>query len=348
MLYAAGFVRDDPRPNEDAFMSILYHLLRPLLFRVEPERAHRIAMSLYGMRARLGRAPTRTTPTLTVGSLRVPNHVGLAAGFDKNGVYIDLAAHMGFGFIEIGTITPRPQPGNPQPRIFRYPEHGALVNRMGFPNDGVEAISQRVERSRSNAIKGANISKNFDTPLAAALDDFVTCYRRVRRWADYVVINVSSPNTPGLRDLQSAEFLATVADAFHADGGDREIPLLLKVSPDLTEGQMNELANFVRHSSVAGVIATNTTVDRSEHNAIFQEAGGISGTPVFERAVRTVAYLRERIGREKLLIGCGGIMSAADAIRMRTAGADLVQIYTGLIYRGPQLVHEIATALREP
>jgi len=327
-----------------------YELLRPLLFCIEPERAHRVAMSLYGWRSRFAPRREQQESAVTVGPLRFKNRLGLAAGFDKNGAYIDLAAHMGFGFVEIGTMTPRPQAGNPRPRIFRYPEAKALVNRMGFPNDGVDAISTRAERSVSALTKGANISKNFDTPLSSAIEDFVTCFRRARRWADYIVINVSSPNTPGLRELQSAEFLAQVCSAFRKEelefpiAGLRAQPLLLKISPDLTELQLQEIADFVKGSHLAGVIATNTTNDREGGNAQFTETGGVSGAPLFTRSLSYVRYLRHRLGPDALIIGCGGIMSAENASQMRDAGADVLQIYTGLIYRGPKLVKEIVAA----
>jgi dihydroorotate dehydrogenase len=287
--------------------------------------------------------------------LEFPNPVGLAAGLDKDAAYIDALAALGFGFIEVGTVTPRPQPGNPRPRIFRLPQANALINRFGFNNVGVEALLENVARARWRGILGINIGKNFDTPLENAAEDYVHCLERVYTAASYVTINISSPNTKGLRGLQEkAELDALLGKiaacrARLADTHGKRVPLVLKVAPDLEGPQIADIAGAVRTHRIDAVIATNTTLSREgveglPHGA---EQGGLSGAPVKARATAVLAALARELGGEVPLIGAGGILCGADAVEKFEAGASMVQLYTGLIYRGPGLVAECAAALRK-
>ena len=266
--------------------------------------------------------------------LRFANRVGLAAGFDKNASAIDGLGSLGFGFIEIGTVTPRPQPGQPRPRLFRLPTAEALVNRLGFPNDGAEKVAARLRHRTYRGIVGVNIGKNATTPLERAIDDYVSCLRTMRSVADYVVVNVSSPNTAGLRSLQARELLEPLLTGLLAERGDRA--LLLKVSPDLSAPELQDVAALIKQLPLDGIVATNTTLTQK---------GGLSGRPLQPLAVRTVAALRAQLGQDFPIIGVGGIDSASAARAMRAAGADLIQIYTGLIYRGPALVSQCIRAL---
>jgi len=298
-------------------------------------------------------SPIRADPVKILG-LEFPNPVGLAAGLDKNGEFIDALAGLGFGFIEVGTVTPRAQPGNPRPRLFRLPKAQALINRFGFNNDGAERFLENVGAARYCGILGINIGKNADTPIERATDDYVACLRAVYVHASYVTVNISSPNTKNLRHLQDNNeldgLLARLASerAQLEDQHSRRVPLVVKIAPDLVEEQVKAIADALIRHGMDGVIATNTTVDRSavaglRHGA---EGGGLSGRPVLDASNRIIRILRKELGEDLPVIGVGGIMSGADARAKIEAGARLVQLYTGLIYRGPSLVNECAQALR--
>lgn len=285
--------------------------------------------------------------------LDFPNRVGLAAGFDKNAADIDALGRLGFGFIEVGTVTPRPQPGNPRPNLFRLVEDEALVNRLGFNNEGAVAAVRRLEARRYGGVCGVNIGKNFDTPLADSVQDYVSCLRTVYAVADYVTVNISSPNTPGLRGLQEPESLRpllsellSIREQLQSIHGKR-VPVLVKLSPDLSDEDLLEVAHELVELRVDGIVATNTTVTRPatlrSRNA--GEAGGLSGRPLHARSVAVVRALREMTGPAFPLLGVGGIVSAEHGARTRAAGADLLQLYTGLIYRGPALIAEVLEAL---
>ncbi len=333
-------------------MPSLYPLIRPLLFSLSPDIAHRVATgSLRVLSALRGfEAPERINGAAgEYFGLRFPNRIGLAAGFDKSGRYVDDLAQLGFGFIEVGTVTPRPQPGNPPPNLFRLMEDGALINRMGFNNDGVEATVRRLEKRRYRGVCGVNIGKNFDTPLERAPSDYLTCLRAVYATADYVTVNVSSPNTPGLRDLQGEEALEELIteltrerEKLVGEHGKR-VPLLVKIAPDLDVEGVQSISRVLLRSGVDGVIATNTTVSRpatlrSRHA---REAGGLSGAPLHDASVNVIGMLRAQLGVAFPIIGVGGISSVEAARETRAAGADLIQLYTGLIYAGPALVADL-------
>jgi dihydroorotate dehydrogenase len=337
---------------------MIYELARPLLFALDPERSHRLTLGLIGAAQAFGlanlaahRVPAR--PVRVMG-LDFPNPVGLAAGLDKNAEHIDALAALGFGFIEVGTVTPRPQPGNPRPRLFRLPEAGALINRFGFNNVGLDAFLANVARARWRGVLGINIGKNFDTPLERAADDYQACLERVYPVASYVTVNVSSPNTRGLRALQEdaalEELLSRLAQARErlADRHGKRVPLALKVSPDLDDSQLRGIAASVRRHRFDAVIATNTSVAREGVEGLphAEETGGLSGAPIRARATQALATLARELKSEIPLIGVGGIMSGPDAAEKFTRGASLVQLYTGLVYRGPALIAECASACR--
>jgi len=325
-----------------------YALARPLLFSLDPETAHHAALALSRLAWR-ARPPER--PVTAMG-IHFPNPVGLAAGLDKDAAYIDGLSRLGFGFIEVGTVTPRAQPGNPRPRLFRLNEQKAIINRFGFNNVGVDAFLANVASARWRGILGINIGKNFDTPVERAADDYAFCLEKVYGAASYVTVNVSSPNTKGLRELQHERQLDELLDRLSharerlARSYGRRVPLALKVAPDLDAGQIQAIADAVLRHGVDGVIATNTSVSREgvERSAHAGEAGGLSGAPILERSTRVLASFRERLAGKVALIGAGGILSGEDARRKVDAGAELVQLYTGLIYRGPALVRECVSA----
>ncbi len=342
-------------------MSFLpYGLARPLLFGLDPEAAHDLTLSTL---ARIQHTPLicsvarpRVDDPITVAGLRFPNRLGLAAGLDKNGRCIDGLGAMGFGFIEVGTVTPRPQPGNPKPRMFRLPQAQALINRLGFNNEGLAAFIDNVKRARfreRGGVLGLNIGKNAATPIERAADDYLACLDGVYPHADYVTINISSPNTRNLRELQSDraldDLLAAVRehDDLLARRHGRRVPLFVKIAPDLDDSQIDLIAATVRRCGMAGVVATNTTVSREavRHLRHGEETGGLSGAPVFEPSNHVIARLRTALGPDVPIIGVGGVMSGVDAAAKVAAGADLVQIYTGFIYRGPVLVTEAARAI---
>jgi dihydroorotate dehydrogenase len=339
---------------------MLYRAVRPLLFAFDPERAHGLSLKSLDVLARLGAASLAATPAprvpVRVMGLDFPNPVGLAAGLDKNGEHIDGLAALGFGFIEIGAVTPRAQPGNAGPRLFRLPEAAALINRLGFNNDGVEALTENVRRSRYRGILGVNIGRNFDTPNERAADDYVACLRKVHSLASFVTANVSSPNTKDLRALQRPDELDALLAALAAERErlakqhGRRVPLAVKVAPDLDESAIEAIADRVAARGIDAVIATNTTVSREGvgHLPASREPGGLSGAPLRALATAVVAKLRRALPASVAIIGVGGIASAADAREKLDAGANLVQLYTALVYRGPGLVGEIVRGLASP
>ena len=330
----------------------LYALARPLLFSLDPETSHHLTLRLSGL-AGFAFPKVPSCPVRALG-LEFPNPVGLAAGLDKNAEYIDALAKLGFGFIEVGTVTPRPQAGNPKPRLFRLPQAQALVNRFGFNNVGVDAFMQNVARARWRGILGINIGKNADTPSERAVDDYETCLEKVCSQASYVTINISSPNTRGLRDLQRHEQVENLLTRLSskrerlASRHGRRIPLLLKVSPDLEKEDVAAIAQAVRRHGIEGVIATNTSVSRAGVDGLphAEEAGGLSGAPIRDRATGVLRMFADALRGEATLVGAGGILAASDAGEKIAAGASLVQLYTGLIYRGPDLVYECVSAFR--
>jgi dihydroorotate dehydrogenase len=341
-------------------MHKLYPLARHVLFALDPETAHEVTFASLDRAAALGLAqafaPRLPATPISVMGITFPNRVGLAAGLDKNARHLAGLATLGFGFLEAGTVTPRPQPGNPKPRMFRIPEAQALLNRLGFNNDGVEAFVTNVSRTRYRGILGINIGKNFDTPNEQAADDYVACLRAVYAHAHYVTVNISSPNTKDLRDLQAEEALAALLarlkreQAALAQAHGRHVPLAVKIAPDLTDAGVGDVARLLVRHRIEGVIATNTTIARDAVAGMphAEEAGGLSGTPVRERSTAVVRLLARALDGALPIIGVGGIMSGEDAREKIAAGASLVQLYTGLIYRGPGLVAECVRALARP
>ncbi|HEY0233143.1 MAG TPA: quinone-dependent dihydroorotate dehydrogenase [Dokdonella sp.] len=336
----------------------MYALARPFLFCLDAERAHDLGLASIEAAYRSGLHPLlavkpRPLPTDAFG-LTFDNPVGLAAGLDKNGAHVDALAALGFGFIEVGTTTPRAQTGNPKPRMFRLPEHQAVINRLGFNNGGVDALVRNVERAKYSGVLGINIGKNKDTPNERAIDDYLHCLERVYARASYITVNISSPNTQGLRDLQEEEtlrrFVGTLREAqerLAAQHGRRK-PMLLKIAPDLTEAELDGIAEVLLEARIDGLICTNTTIDRSAiaGHRLAGEAGGLSGKPAFAKSTAVLRGMRRRLGTQIALIGVGGIGEGSDAVAKIDAGATLVQFYTGMIYRGPRLIGECVQALR--
>ncbi len=325
----------------------VYSALRPILFALPPETAHHVAMSL--LRAAppwLARQIAGSTITQSISLFGVDfrNRVGLAAGFDKNGVALPAWEALGFGFAEIGTVTAKAQPGNPKPRIFRLPEKQALINRLGFNNDGADVVARRLERLRRSgrwpAIPiGINIGKSKSTPLAEAFEDYRYSFRRLHSHADYIVLNVSSPNTPGLRSLQAGDSLGGLLHAIQNDNAARK-PIMVKIAPDVSPSQLVEIITTCEEGGAAGLIATNTTLDHSSIAVAKDEEGGLSGAPLREKST---SLIRDIAAQTKLpIIGCGGIFDQASAQEKVEAGAGLLQVYTGFVYRGPALIREIA------
>ena len=335
----------------------MYGLIRPLLFRLDAERSHHLTLDSLQAASKLGLTKLLPQPPACrrrrVMGLDFPNPVGLAAGLDKNGAYIDALAALGFGFIEVGTVTPRPQPGNPQPRLFRIPAAQGIVNRFGFNNDGVDTLVEHVKNARYGGILGINIGKNFDTPNERAVEDYLICLRKVYAHASYVTVNISSPNTKNLRQLQEKDalqaLLATLKaeQARLADMHGHYVPVALKIAPDLVAEQVAEIAELLVQNRIDGVIATNTTLSRDGVEGLpnAAEAGGLSGMPVREKSTMVIRQLHAALGDEIPVIGVGGILSGADAEEKMQAGASLVQVYSGLIYRGPALVRDICRTL---
>ncbi len=334
----------------------MYPLIRPLLFRLDPETAHGAALGLARLAGPLGliawmRGRIPALPRRVMG-IDFPNPVGLAAGFDKDGKYLTTLARMGFGFIELGTVTPRPQPGNPRPRLFRIPQAQALINRMGFNNAGAAALATRLRSSGYRGVVGINIGKNRDTPPERAADDYAAALDAVYGVADYVAVNVSSPNTPGLRSLQEVANLRTIVHRLQAErrrlaaAYERHVPLVVKIAPDWEPGQLEPVVEQLLEQQVDGIAATNTTVARPGLEGVpaAAEAGGLSGRPLKPAAEEVLRTLVRQCRGKTALIGVGGICTGDDARERLEAGADLIQLYTGLVYRGPRLVGEAVRA----
>lgn len=341
---------------------LAYALARPFLFALDPETAHHFTLAALKRASALGFAKTIAHPQVdsrTAMGITFPNPVGLAAGLDKDGAYIDGLASLGFGFIEVGTVTPRAQAGNPRPRMFRLPQAQAIINRMGFNNGGVDAFVANVQASKfyqnKEGVLGLNIGKNADTPIERAVDDYLLCLQKVYPYASYVTLNISSPNTKNLRQLQGASELDALLSQLKeaqqrlADRHGRYVPIALKIAPDIDNEQIKTIAGALTRHKMDAVIATNTTIARDAVQRLSHaaEAGGLSGAPVFELSNRVIRALKTELGDALAIIGVGGILSGADAQAKIDAGASLVQLYTGLVYRGPALVRECAAALRK-
>lgn len=332
-------------------------LLRPLLFKLDPEKVHYLTTDALQTVYKLPFAKSISNSMFQVQNpklerelfgLKFPNPVGLAAGFDKDAKLIDELANLGFGFVEIGTLTPKGQEGNPKPRLFRLPEDQAIINRMGFNNEGVDAAVARLRNRKSKVIVGGNIGKNKVTPNEEALNDYLYCFKALYDVVDYFVVNVSSPNTPDLRALQEKEPLQQLLLALQEENSKmlKPKPLLLKIAPDLNEAQLNDIVEIAIEANLSGIIATNTTISREGLHASSQKveeigAGGLSGKPLTKRSTEIIRYLRQHLPQSIKIIGVGGIMTAEDALEKLDAGADLVQLYTGFIYEGPSLITRI-------
>lgn len=339
-------------------MSFIYPLIRRFFFALDAEKAHMLGLKaiklLYTLKlSSIVFGKPVSAPRKVMG-LTFPNAVGLAAGLDKNGDYIDALSAVGFGFIEIGTITPRPQPGNPRPRLFRIPEAQAIINRMGFNNKGVDHLIEQVRKSSHNTIIGINIGKNFDTPVESAAEDYKTCLQQVYLLADYIAINISSPNTPGLRTLQFGDELKHLLDVLKseqkvlAEQTKKYVPLAVKIAPDMEDKDIRLIADLLIEKELDAVIATNTTIARTAVAGLVnaQEQGGLSGVPVKTQSTHVVRILAKQLNGRIPIIAAGGIFSAQDAQDKISAGAELVQIYTGFIYQGNQLIKDCAEALK--
>ena len=330
-----------------------YPLVKPLLFKLDAETSHYLTLKLLKISHNCGLDkllnPKMIAKPLTVMGLNFANPVGLAAGLDKNGDYIDALAALGFGSIEIGTVTPRPQPGNPKPRLFRLPEHLAIINRMGFNNQGVDYLLKQVEASQYQGVLGINIGKNFDTPIEKATEDYLICLRKAYLAASYITINISSPNTKNLRQLQQGEEIKKLLSALKEEQQqlqkqhNKYTPIAVKIAPDLSDEEVRHIAGLLMEFSIDGVIATNTTIERSavQGHSLADEAGGLSGAPVKRKSTYVVARLADELQGRLPIIAAGGIMSHNDAQEKLDAGASLVQIYSGLIFQGPYLIHDI-------
>jgi dihydroorotate dehydrogenase len=335
--------------------------MRPLLFSMDAERAHELTFQSLDAAKKLGLLPVPAPlqgRTVSLAGLKFPNPIGLAAGLDKNAEYLDLLGSFGFGFMEVGTVTPRPQDGNPKPRMFRIPKARAIINRLGFNNLGLSAFIKNVQASQwareKRGVLGLNIGKNADTPIERADEDYLTCLEGVYPWADYVTVNISSPNTKNLRDLQQKVALDRLLGSLKQKQQElarqhrRRVPLFLKIAPDLESEQIQQIAEALRRHGFEGVIATNTTLGREGVATLPQanEAGGLSGAPLLETSNQIIRQLRQAVGKEMPIIGVGGVLSGPDAQSKIDAGANLVQLYSGLIYRGPELVAEAVRATR--
>ena len=345
------------RVSNSSYAMPMYHLLRNLLFTLPPETSHDFSLNALAVAERLRIAQaignSVSHAPINVMGLTFPNAVGLSAGLDKNGDYFNALGALGFGSVEIGTVTPRPQPGNPKPRLFRLPEHNAIINRFGFNNLGVDHLVEQVKKRRYQGILGINIGKNKDTPNEKSVDDYLFGLRKVYAVADYITVNISSPNTPGLRDLQAAENLRNLVGPLIEERKaleelhQRYVPIAVKIAPDLEDGEIKSTADILVELGVDGVIATNTTIDREavQSSLHANEVGGLSGNPLLMKSTAVIAKLNEHLRGELPIIGVGGIGSAEDAVAKINAGASLVQIYTGFIYEGPSLIKEAANAI---
>ncbi len=340
-------------------MSAIYQLLKPILFKMDPEQVHEL--TLFGFRNlhRLGmigliREKPPLLPTKLMG-LDLPNPIGLAAGMDKNGECINAFGALGFGFVEVGTVTPKPQGGNPKPRLYRLIQHEAILNRMGFNNHGVDALIENIKKAKFQGVLGVNIGKNATTPIEQAVDDYLICLEKVYPYADYIAVNISSPNTQNLRSLQNKEeldrLLGTLKEkqlSLQNQSG-RYVPLAIKIAPDLSEEQIVETAQILLKNQVDGVIATNTTIDKGsiEPNILAKEAGGLSGAPLKEQSNIVLQILRKELQNKLPIIGVGGIVDQNDAKRKMQLGAQAVQIYSGLVFRGPELIKRCVDSMME-
>lgn len=337
----------------------MYSLIRNALFKLDPETAHELSLDWLSAAERLKLLPllgprAHYNPVEVMG-LRFTNPLGLAAGLDKNGDHFNGLGALGFGFVEIGTVTPRPQPGNPRPRLFRLPEREAIINRMGFNNLGVDHLVEQVKRRRYSGILGINIGKNATTPLAQAVDDYLVCLNKVYPYAEYITFNISSPNTPGLRELQFGESLSRMLERLKAEqqaryqSEGRYVPLVVKIAPDMDDHAIEQVATVLKEQGMDGVIATNTTVGRDGVDGLAhsEEAGGLSGQPVRDKSTDVIGALHGHLKESVPIIGVGGINDGASALEKIAAGARLVQVYTGFIYRGPRLIREVTQTLRE-
>jgi len=334
-----------------------YPVMKPWLFRLDAEQAHTFTVKMMIIAHRLGMlrsvVSTPQQPRRVMG-LTFPNVLGLAAGMDKSASAVAAWGALGFGAVEVGTLTPRPQPGNPKPRLFRLPEHAALINRMGFNNPGIHAAVKKLQHRRTPAVVGVNIGKNFDTPNEKAADDYLYCLKAAYPVADYIAVNISSPNTKGLRDLQAEDAVRGLIAALKQEQAalkkehGKTVPLLVKIAPDLNDMQIEALARVFNEQNIDGIIATNTTIDRTSvaGHALAQETGGLSGAPVRERSNLVLQAFRMLLKEQIPIIGVGGILSGADAVEKMKTGAALVQVYSGLVYRGPGLVREILAQVR--
>jgi len=336
----------------------MYSLIRPLLFALDAETAHRF--TLYGLDVahrsnflHVVAKPPAELP-VTVFGIDFPNPVGLAAGLDKNADHLDALGALGFGFVEVGTTTPRPQPGNDKPRMFRLPRHEAVINRLGFNNAGVDALVRNVQRSGYRGVLGINIGKNKDTPNDRAVEDYLFCLERVYTHASYVTVNISSPNTQGLRDLQEEatlrRFIDTLREAqerLGSQAGKRK-PMLLKIAPDLAEAELDGIAEVLLATGIDGLICTNTTIERGavESDPHGRETGGLSGRPLYARSTEVLRGMRRRLGERVPIVGVGGILEGDNAAGKIAAGASLVQLYSGMVYRGPELIAECVDEIR--
>jgi len=338
----------------------MYKLIKPLLFQFDPETIHYVVTGalrrvnrIWGVKSLFKNLYQLEDKRLVreVLGLKFKNPIGLAAGFDKNASMIEELAEFGFGFIEIGTVTPLPQPGNEKPRMFRLPQDDALINRMGFNNQGVDVVAARLKQvNRKGLIIGGNIGKNKLTPNEDAVNDYIKCFDRLFDVVDYFVVNVSSPNTPGLRELQEKEPLKHILNTLQQRNNKNQItrPILLKIAPDLTNSQLDDIIEIVMETKIAGLIATNTTISRDDlvsSENLKKESGGLSGKPLTVRSTEVIRYLSEHSNKSFVIIGVGGIHSAEDAIEKIQAGASLIQLYTGFIYEGPGLVKRILKSL---
>lgn len=335
----------------------IYSLTKPFLFQFDAETVHDFTLKSLKLAGRVGvlnlypAAPV-CQPRQVMG-ISFPNPVGLAAGLDKNGAVVDGMSALGFGFIEVGTVTPRPQPGNPKPRLFRVNEAQGIVNRFGFNNLGVDNLVENVKAAQYKGVLGINIGKNFDTPIENAVDDYLICMRKVYAYASYITVNISSPNTKNLRALQEKEALSSLLATLKLEQEKlavqhgRYVPVALKIAPDLELEQINEIADLLVEHKIDGVIATNTTLSREMVQGLehADEAGGLSGAPVREKSTLVIQQLSQRLQGALPIIGVGGILSGADAVEKIAAGASLVQVYSGLIYKGPKLIHDICKTL---
>jgi dihydroorotate dehydrogenase len=342
-------------------------LLKPLLFKLDPERAHHLTFRLLSILngipflLTLLRYKNRNRPTeaVEIAGLRFPNRVGLAAGLDKDALHYRELGALGFGFIEVGTVTPEPQPGNPKPRLFRLPKDNALINRMGFNNRGVDSMYHRLQGKRHGLVIGGNIGKNKSTPNEHAADDYTRCFRRLFPVVDYFVVNVSSPNTPGLRELQEKGPLKELLNGLQELNKELSVenkvltkPVFLKIAPDLTDAQLDDVIEVIQDTKCAGVIATNTTISRSGLTAPAEKlasigAGGLSGKPLTSRSTEVIRYLADHSQGKFAIIGVGGIHTPEDALEKLQAGASLIQLYTGFVYEGPRLIRSIRKAISE-